>query len=119
MSGGRGQGQARRPQLSERSESERASTWRSEPLTPTAADTLMAAGVDWFLIHPGCPTASAGLGRAQGVVVRLSKTAIVLLAATHHGYPDLVIENLLLSTQCHRFLTRSAIRRPLPPQSGH
>lgn len=38
-----------------------------KPLTLTGAPTLSAAGVGCFLTRPGCLTASAGLGRAQGL----------------------------------------------------
>lgn len=33
-------------------------------LTDRSDLTLLAAGVGWFLIHPGCLTASAGCGAA-------------------------------------------------------
>ena len=60
MSGGRSQGSwnksARR--------FIRAGFMPRKPLTLTAATTLMAAGVGWFLTHPGRPTASAGCGAA-------------------------------------------------------
>jgi hypothetical protein len=40
-----------------------------KPLTLTEATTLPAAGVGWLLTRPGCPTASAGLGGAQGLAL--------------------------------------------------
>jgi hypothetical protein len=48
-------------------------------LTPPSLRTLPAAGVGWFLAHPGCPTASAGLGaEPQSLGLANSMTRIVL-----------------------------------------
>ena len=36
--------------------------YAAKALDADVATTLLAAGVGWFLTHPGCPTASAGFG---------------------------------------------------------
>lgn len=43
--------------------------YAAKALDADVATKLLAAGVGWFLTHPGCLTASAGFGAApQGVL---------------------------------------------------
>ena len=45
-----------------------------KPLTDRSDPTLRAAGVGWFLTHPGCLTASAEFGAApQGIALSFYK----------------------------------------------
>ncbi len=48
--------------------------YAAKALDADVATTLPAAGVGWFLNHPGCLTASAGFGAApQGLGAAISR----------------------------------------------